>query len=82
MTTTIEISYYPLQDDYPDVVLSFLEKLKSLTNVEMQTNGMSTILIGPYDTLWNQLGVMIKHEFASHASMFVLKVGPGRRESV
>jgi uncharacterized protein YqgV (UPF0045/DUF77 family) len=80
MTTTIEISFYPMQDDYPDVVLSFLEKLKALTNVEIQTNGMSTILIGSFDTLWNQLGVLIKHEFSSHASLFVMKVAAGRRE--
>ena len=72
MTATIEISFYPLQDDYPDVVLSFLEKLKTLTNVEMQTNGMSTILIGSFDTLWNQLGVLIKNEFSTHSSLFTL----------
>ncbi len=80
MTTTIEISFYPMQDDYPDVVLSFLEKLKALTNAEIQTNGMSTILIGSFDTLWNQLGVLIKNEFSSHASLFVMKVAAGRRE--
>ncbi|HXR80441.1 MAG TPA: hypothetical protein VN763_05960 [Saprospiraceae bacterium] len=80
MTTTIEISFYPMLNDYPDVVLSFLEKLKALTNVEIQTNGMSTILIGSFDTLWNQLGVLIKHEFAFHASLFVMKVAAGRRE--
>lgn len=80
MTATIEISFYPMQDDYPEVVLSFLEKLKALANVEIQTNGMSTILIGSFDTLWNQLGVLIKNEFASHASLFVMKVAAGRRE--
>ena len=81
MTATIEISFYPLQDDYPDVVLSFLEKLKALTNVEMQTNGMSTILIGQYDVLWNQLGLLIKNEFSTHSSLFVIKVAAGRRET-
>ena len=81
MTATIEISFYPLQDDYPDVVLSFLEKLKTLTNVEMQTNGMSTILIGSFDMLWNQLGVLIKNEFSTHSSLFVIKVAAGRRET-
>jgi len=80
MTATIEISFYPMQDDYPEVVLSFLQKLKALSNVEMQINGMSTILIGPFDSLWNQLGVLINHEFASHASLFVMKVAAGRRE--
>ena len=82
MTATIEISFYPLQDDYPEVVLHFLEKLKSLTNAEIQTNGMSTIVIGPFDTIWNQLGSLIKHEFAHHASLFVMKVAAGRRETV
>jgi uncharacterized protein YqgV (UPF0045/DUF77 family) len=80
MTATIEISFYPLQDNYPDVVISFLEKLKTLTQAELQTNGMSTILIGPFDTLWNQLGLLIKNEFSSHASLFVMKVAAGRRE--
>jgi uncharacterized protein YqgV (UPF0045/DUF77 family) len=80
MTATIEISFYPMQDDYPDVVLSFLQKLKTISNVEMQINGMSTILIGPFDSLWNQLGLLINNEFASHASLFVMKVAAGRRE--
>lgn len=80
MTTTIELSYYPLRDDYPTAVLQFLEKLRAIPGLEMETNGMSTILIGPYKTLWTELGVLIENEFESAAPLFVMKVAPGRRE--
>jgi hypothetical protein len=80
MTTTIELSYYPLQDDYPAAVLTFLEKLRSIPDTEIETNGMSTILIGPYKTLWQELGVLIESEFGSAAPLFVMKIAPGRRE--
>lgn len=80
MTTTIELSYYPMQDDYPPAVLQFLKKLRAIPGVDCQTNGMSTILIGPWETLWPQLGVLIEGEFISAAPLFVMKIAPGRRE--
>ena len=80
MTATIELSYYPLQDDYPTAVLHFLEKLRAMPSIELQTNGMSTILIGPFETLWPRLGVLIEGEFKSAAPLFVMKIAPGRRE--
>ncbi len=80
MTSTIEISYYPLRDDYPDYVLLFLEKLRSIEGIEIHTNGMSTILIGEFDQMWVSLGAFMMNEFDSVASLFVMKVAPGRRE--
>ncbi len=82
MTSTIEISLYPLVDDYPAHVLAFLKKLKSIPDVEISTNGMSTILIGNYSTLWKELGMLMQEEMASGSSLFVMKVAPGRREFV
>lgn len=82
MTSTIELSYYPLRQDYPQAVLVFLDKLKTLSNVEIHTNGMSTILIGDYQELWNTLGSLIASELHGDASVFVMKVAPGRREFV
>jgi len=82
MTATIEISLYPLRDDYPEHVISFLKKLNQLPGIEVNTNGMSTILIGEYEVLWPQLGALMEMELASGYSLFVLKVAPGRREYV
>ena len=80
MTSTIEISLYPLRDDYPSHVLRFLAKLKAIPDVEINTNGMSTIIIGEYTSLWKHLGGMMEEEMASGYSLFVMKVAPGRRE--
>ena len=80
MTSTIESSLYPLRDDYPSHVLRFLAKLKSMPEVEINTNGMSTIIIGAYAPLWKYLGEMMDEELASGYSLFVMKVAPGSRE--
>ena len=80
MTSTIEISLYPLRDDYPSHVIHFLSRLKTMPDVEIQTNGMSTIIIGAYASLWKNLGVLMEEELKSGSSLFVMKVAPGRRE--
>jgi len=82
MTSTIEISLYPLRDDYPDHVIRFLSKLKTIPDVEITTNGMSTIVIGEYAALWKNLGALMEEEMASGSSLFVMKVAQGRREYV
>lgn len=82
MTSTIEISLYPLCDDYPTHVIRFLTKLKTIPNVEISTNGMSTIIIGDYSSLWKKLGELMEEEMTSGSSLFVMKVAPGRREYV
>lgn len=80
MTSTIEISLYPLRDDYPSHVIHFLSRLKTIPDVEIQTNGMSTIIIGAYASLWKNLGALMEEELKSGSSLFVMKVAPGRRE--
>jgi hypothetical protein len=82
MTSTIEISLYPLVTNYPPHVIKFLGKLKGIPNLEISTNGMSTIIIGDYTLLWRELGLLMEEELASGHSLFVMKVAPGRREYV
>ena len=82
MTTTIDISLYPLNNDYPSSVLAFLEKLKSIPGIELQTNGMSTHLIGPFSELWPALGSLMEAEMLHEDCVFVLKTAPGRTEYV
>lgn len=80
MTATIEISLYPLNNDYPASVVGFLQKLRAIPDIEMHTNGMSTILIGPYATLWPHVGALVEEQFSTEDCVFVLKLAPGRRE--
>jgi len=80
MTSTIEISLYPLHRDYPASVLNFLKQLNARPGFEIQSNGMSTIIIGNFETLWKELGPLVAAQLSSEESIFVLKVAAGRRE--
>ena len=82
MTSTIEISIYPLNNDYTSSVLAFLQKLKSIPSTEIKTNGMSTILTGPFENLWPYLGSQLAEQMRNEECVFVMKVAPGRREYV
>ena len=82
MTVTIEISFYPLNNEYPATVVSFLHKLKAVIPAEVVTNGMSTLLTGSYEKLWTALGVLLQNEIESVDCVFVMKIAPGRREYV
>ena len=82
MTATIEISYYPLNNEYPSSVVAFLEKLNQLPDLEVSTSGMSTIIIGDFNYLWNGLGKLLEMHFEKEDAVAVMKVTMGRREYV
>jgi hypothetical protein len=80
MTATIEISLYPLHREYPLSVLRFLKQLRAIPGIEIESNGMSTVIIGELNMLWSQLGLLIASQLSTEESVFILKVVPGRRE--
>lgn len=82
MTGTFEFSYYPLRDAYPDSVLEVLAELRQLEGVTIETNGMSTILIGDFDELWAALGEIAARRLAAEDAVLVLKAAKGRREFI
>ncbi len=82
MTATIEISVYPLHNEYPSSVLNFLQKLKAIPGLDIQSNGMSTIIIGGFEGMWADVGQLMSIQLSEEDSIFVMKVAPGRREYV
>ena len=55
MEATIEISMYPLSDDYIQRVLDFLNVLNQYKNITVETNGLSTQIFGEYEVLMDIL---------------------------
>ena len=74
MTSTIEISLYPLNNEYTSSVLRFLRKLKDCEGIETHTNGMSTVIIGDFMNVWGQLGNLMEWQFAQEDCVVVMKV--------
>ena len=46
MKTSVEISYYPLNEEYTKPIEKFLEALRSYKEIKIITNGMSTQIFG------------------------------------
>lgn len=77
MKATIEISMYPLSDDYIQRVLDFLETLNQHDNITVETNGLSTQIFGDYDDLIDILKMEIFKVLTAQDAIFVLKIGKG-----
>ncbi len=77
MIATIEISLYPLNDDYINNVLEFIEALHQHEGLNIETNGMSTQIFGEYHTVMRVLQSEMFETLQKYNAIFVLKIGKG-----
>ncbi|MDO8896022.1 MAG: hypothetical protein Q7V19_00115 [Bacteroidales bacterium] len=74
MNASIDISYYPLHDEYIPPIKDFIQRLNQHENIVVNTNGMSTQVFGDYDQLMLILSAEIKKSFDLPHSVFILKI--------
>lgn len=74
MKTSVEISYYPLHDEFIPPIKDFIERLNNHENITVQTNGMSTQVFGNYFDVMEILTQEIYKSFEVPHSVFILKV--------
>jgi len=74
MNTSIEISYYPLNDAYIPPIKSFIDRLNTYDNIKTITNGMSTQVFGQFDDVMQAVTCEIKKSFELPHSIFILKI--------
>lgn len=75
MKCSIEISMYPLHQQYVDPIIDFIKKLRTYPKLLVETNGMSTQVFGDYDKVMNAINSEMKHVFLNkHKVVFNLKV--------
>lgn len=75
MEICIDISLYPLKEDYRPLILDFIRTLHQSEGIRIETNSMSTQVCGPYDTVFGLLQAGIKRSFDQHGDqVFVLKI--------
>ncbi|MEQ8516453.1 MAG: thiamine-binding protein [Chromatocurvus sp.] len=54
-TLTVELSFYPLTREYEQRVIDFIHRLRQDVGVRLQTGGMSTLIHGDHDTVFDLL---------------------------
>jgi uncharacterized protein YqgV (UPF0045/DUF77 family) len=74
MKTSVEISYYPLNEEFIPPIREFIDRINTYDGIIAQTNGMSTQVFGEYDLVMKALTAEIKKSFENPHSVFVMKV--------
>ena len=78
MQISIEISLYPLNENFTSSIDNFISCLKTYDSIEVRTNNMSTQLYGKFDDLIKILKVEMEKTFKNQTnSVFNLKIVNG-----
>ena len=77
MKISAEISLYPLDAEYNNKVMNFINNLYSFQNLEIESNHMSTLISGEYDDVMLCLNSSIKESFDELVSSIVIKISNG-----
>ena len=78
MIITVEISMYPLQDNYVDLIKDFIDRLNQYDDLKITTSATATMVIGEYDHVMKSLGELIEWSYETHGkSVFIAKFLPG-----
>lgn len=74
MKLTVDISKYPLADDYIPPIKGFIEQLNQYPDIRVMTNALSTQLSGDYDQVMQALQDCIRWSFERYGKVvFVCK---------
>ena len=82
MDVGVEISLYPLHQQYLGPIKDFIERINAEGDLRIITNSMSTQIFGDYDTVMQRLVREVRTSFLNQErnqdkAVFVLKIlGP------
>lgn len=75
MHVAVELSLYPLADEFVPPILDFIERLKARPGIAVATNSMSTQVSGDMDAVFEALRAEMARSFSGgRRSVFVMKV--------
>ncbi len=78
MKISVEISMYPLQEQYRPPIIEFIERLSQNSELEIEYGRMSTFIFGDYQQIMPLLKAEIQTTLKSiPESVFVIKLSGG-----
>jgi uncharacterized protein YqgV (UPF0045/DUF77 family) len=80
MDITIELSHYPLTNNYKEEVKAFIATLKSNNDdLQIQVDGMSTKIAGDFDKAIELTKKQVHKYLEQKDAVFVMKIAKGQR---
>lgn len=78
MELSVEISKYPLTDNYKPAIKDFIDRLIATDGLVVECNTMSTQVFGDYDLVMATLSAEMKRSYQQFGkAIFVYKMIPG-----
>lgn len=75
MHIAVDISLYPLTEDYIPPIKDVIERLNGYQELDVETNPMSTQIRGDYDAVMHALGKEMKKSFTQvPKSVFAIRI--------
>ena len=75
MVCSVEISMYPLKENFKPSIIAFIKNLRKYPFIKLTTNGMSTQVFGEYKMVMNALNTEMEKTFLNkNLVVFNLKV--------
>jgi uncharacterized protein YqgV (UPF0045/DUF77 family) len=74
MEITVEISFYPLSDNFNEPVREFIEAIANNKKIVVEPGTMSTLLTGQYDDIMKLLDQKLKYFMEKYSSVFTIKI--------
>jgi len=75
MDCSVEISMYPLKEDFKPSIIQFIKNLRKYSFIKVDTNGMSTQVFGDYKRVMSAINTEMENTFLNENSVvFTLKV--------
>ena len=72
MQISVDLSLYPLQDDYIPVIIDFIHRLQAHEGVDVVRNQMTTQLFGEYGRVMAVLTEELRHSFETHGKAVIV----------
>jgi len=74
MKASVDISLYPLADEYITAIKEFIERVQKYSGVSVVRNDLSTQLYGDYDQIMDLLKAELRLSWEKYGkSIFVIK---------
>lgn len=82
MEISVDISLYPLQENYKKPIYAFIKGLESNPNITVKKNQLSTQIYGDYDEVMTLINTEMKSVFATlpHSALVMKFLGNNRAD--
>ena len=75
MDCSVEISMYPLKEEFKPSIISFIKNLRKHSFIKVDTNGISTQVFGNYKRVMQAINTEMENTFLNENSVvFTIKV--------